>query len=138
MISEHATPASYSNEGDQMEDVHSLVPGTTFDLAPIAAELRGEGVYERDGHTARTLVREMDLRVVLVVMRSGGIIKEHLAHETASIHMLSGHVRVRLRDRLVDLPSGGRLLVLEAGLPHTVEAVDESAFLLTLGWRPKP
>ena len=41
-----------------MEDVHSLVPGTTFDLAPIAAELRGEGVYDRDGHTARTLVRE--------------------------------------------------------------------------------
>jgi len=120
-----------------MEDVHSRVPGSTFDLASIAAELRGEGVYERDGHTARTLVRETDLRVVLVVMKSGGTIKEHRAKETASIHLLSGRVRVRLRDRLVDLPSG-RLLVLEGGLRHTVEAVDESAFLLTLGWLPIP
>ena len=118
-----------------MEDVHSVVPGSTFDLAPIAADLRGEGVYQRDGHTARTLVREADIRILLVVMKGGGTIKEHRAHETASIQMLSGHVRVRLPDRLVDLPSG-RLLVLEGGLSHSVEAVDESAFLLTLGWRP--
>jgi quercetin dioxygenase-like cupin family protein len=120
-----------------MEEPHSPVQGSTFDIAPIAKEMRGEGAYERDGHTARTLVREPDLRVVLVVMKGGGIIKEHRAHETASIHMLSGHARVRLRDRVVDLTSG-RLLVLEGGLLHSVEAVDESAFLLTLGWRPTP
>jgi quercetin dioxygenase-like cupin family protein len=110
---------------------------STFDIAPIATEMRGEGTYERDGRTARTLVRETDLRVVLVVMKGGGIIKEHRAHATASIHMLSGHARVRLRDRVVDLTSG-RLLVLEGGLPHSVEAADESAFLLTLGGRPTP
>ena len=51
---------------------------------------------------------------MLVVMKSGGIIKEHRAQETASIHVLSGRVRVRLPDRSVDLASG-RLLVLERG-----------------------
>jgi quercetin dioxygenase-like cupin family protein len=121
----------------QMQEPHSLVQGTTFDIAPIAAEMRAEGVYDRDGHTARTLVRETDLRVVLVVMKGGGIIKEHRANETASIHVLSGHVCVRLRDRSVDLPIG-RVLVLERGLPHNVEATEESAFLLTLGWHEKP
>ena len=120
-----------------MEAPHSPVQSIALDIAPIAAELRGEGIYEREGHTARTLVREKDLRVVLVVMKGGGIIKEHRANQTASVHVLSGHVRVRLRDRLVDLPSG-RLLVLEAGLPHAVEAMDETAFLLTLGWHEKP
>jgi quercetin dioxygenase-like cupin family protein len=121
----------------QMQEPHSPVQGTTFDIAPIAAEMRREEVYEREGHTARTLVRETDLRVVLVVMKGGGVIKEHRAKETASIHVLSGRVCVRLRDRSVDLP-GGRLLVLERGLPHNVEAAEESAFLLTLGWHEKP
>ena len=121
----------------QMQEPQSPVQGITFDIAPIAAEMRGESAYEREGHTARTLVRETDLRVVLVVMKGGGIIKEHRANETASIHVLSGRVCVRLRDRTVDLPSG-RLLVLERGLPHNVEATEESAFLLTLGWHEKP
>jgi len=119
-----------------MEKPNSLVQSITFDIASTAADMRGEGVYERDGHTARTLVREADLRVVLVVMKDGSIIKDHCANETASIHMLSGLVRVRLQDRFVDLPSG-RLLVLERALPHNVEAMNESAFLLTLGWHEK-
>lgn len=121
-----------------MHEPHSAVEGTTFDLALIAAEMRAaEGVYEREGHTARTLVRETDLRVVLVVMKAGSIIKEHRVDETASIHVLSGRVCVRLRDRSAAMPRG-HVLVLESGLPHSVEATEESAFLLTLGWQPKP
>ena len=110
--------------------------GVVFDLAAIDAEMRHEDAYEREGHTARTLVREDDLRIVLVVMRAGARIAEHRANDTASIHALSGHVRLRLPDNVVDLPAG-RLLVLERGLRHDVEAVAESAFLLTLGWQAK-
>jgi quercetin dioxygenase-like cupin family protein len=110
--------------------------GAVFDLAAIAAEMRREDAYQRDGHTARTLVREDDIRIVLIVMRAGARIAEHQANETASIHLLSGHVRLRLPDHHAELPAG-RLLVLERGLRHDVEAVAESAFLLTLGWQAK-
>ena len=67
-----------------MEQPHP-VQGIAFDTAPIAQEMRGEAAYEREGHTARTLVREADLRIVLMVMKSGGTIKEHRAKETASV-----------------------------------------------------
>ena len=99
--------------------------------------MRGEDDYARNGHTARTLVREADLRIVLIVMKSGSVVKEHRADETASIHSLAGHVRLRLPDRVADLPAG-KLLVLERGLQHNVEALEESTLLLTLGWRAKP
>jgi quercetin dioxygenase-like cupin family protein len=59
---------------------------------------------------------------------------EHRLAETASIHAVTGRVRLRLPDRVADL-STGRLLVLEPGLPHDVEALEESTLLLTLGWR---
>lgn len=110
--------------------------GAVFDLASIDAEIRREDAYQREGHTARTLVREEDMRIVLVVMKAGARIAEHRANETASIQALSGHVRVRLADKAADLPAG-RILVLDRGLRHDVEAVTESAFLLTLGWRSK-
>lgn len=118
-----------------MQDLHA-VHSASFDMADIAQEMRSEDIYVRDGHSARTLVREADLRVVLIVMREGAVIKEHQAAETASVHALAGHVRLRLPDRAVELPSG-RLLVLEQGLRHDVEALEESTFLLTLGWRAK-
>ena len=110
--------------------------GAVFDLAAIDAELRREEAYGRDGHTARTLVREGDMRIVLVVMRAGARIAEHRAGDTASILALGGNLRLHLPDSVADLPAG-RLLVLERGLRHDVEAVLESAFLLTLGWEAK-
>ena len=65
-----------------------------FDLAEVQSELRKEDAYQREGHTARTLVRKPDLRIVLVVMKAGARIVEHRADETASAHALSGHVRL--------------------------------------------
>ncbi len=110
--------------------------GTAFDLSAIEAEMRQEDAYRSEGHTARTLVREQDLRIVLIAMKAGARIAEHRASDTVSIHALSGHVRLRLPDKVADLPAG-RLLALGRGLRHDVEAVEESAFLLTLGWQAK-
>lgn len=116
-----------------MTKPESTSEGVIFDLATAERELRAEDAYVRQGHTARTLVREPDLRILLLVMKVDSRIAEHRANETASIHALSGHVRLHLLDRVVDLRSG-QLLVLERGLRHDVEAVLDSAFLLTLGW----
>lgn len=110
-----------------------VADGATFDLAALDREMRGEAMYERSGHVARTLVRAPDLRLVLMVMKSGSRISEHKADETASVHVLSGRVHLKLPSRTVEL-GAGQLLVLEAGLRHDVEATDDSAFLLTLGW----
>lgn len=109
---------------------------TTFDLAALAREMRSEDAYAREGHTARTLVRADDLRVVLIVMRAGAIIREHRANETASIHAIEGQLQVTLRDREIELVRD-RMVVLGAGVHHDVRAADDCAFVLTLGWRAK-
>ncbi len=117
--------------------------GTIFDFATIDQEMRSEEAYLREGHTARALVREHDLRVMLIAMKAGGRIAEHIANETVSIQTLAGCLRLQLprlarqrEDRFVELPVG-RLLVLERGNEHDVEAIGDSAFLLTFGWKEK-
>ncbi len=107
--------------------------GATFNLTAIEQEMQGEVLYEERGHNARTLVQAPDLRVLLIVMRSGAEIQEHRANETASVHVLSGHLRLQLPGRTVEL-NHGQLLVLEPELRHSIEAIEKSAFLLTLGW----
>jgi quercetin dioxygenase-like cupin family protein len=107
--------------------------GLAFDLDAIDRELRQEDAYRHEGHTARTLVLAPDLRVVLLTVRAGSRIAEHHANVSASMHMISGHVRVHLSDRTVELRAG-QLFVLGAGLLHHVEATTDGAFVLTLGW----
>lgn len=114
----------------------TLVPserGAAFDLERIAEGLRSEEPYLREGHAAHALVHAPDLRIVVVVLRAGYTISEHHADVTASVHTLSGLVRLQLPDGAMDL-SAGRLLVLGTGLPHDVHAVSDSTILLTLGW----
>lgn len=110
-----------------------LDQGVTFDLETVAHELRAEEPYRREGQTARTLIRTPDLRIVVVALKAGKTISEHHANVTASVQTLSGHIRLQLPDRGVDVPKG-QLLVLGAGLSHDVYAEADSTFLLTLGW----
>jgi quercetin dioxygenase-like cupin family protein len=111
--------------------------GLTFDLEALAREVRAEEPYVREGQSARTLIRASDLRIVLVALKAGKSISEHHAKVTASVQTLSGHVRLQLPDRGVDVPAG-QLLVLGAGLSHDVHAETDSTFLLTLGWPANP
>jgi len=106
----------------------------TFDLPSIAEELRQTEPYRRDGHSARSLVRAADLRVLLIAIQGRTRIAEHHANESVSVHAISGHVRVHVPDGTIELPAG-RLLCLERGIKHDVEATVDSAFVLTLGWR---
>jgi len=119
-----------------------IIEGAVFDLAAIDRQLRSEDAYRRDGHTARTLVREPALRIVLVVMQAGARIVEHRAQEITSIQALTGHVRLALivptpdlaaLDRSLEL-AAGRVLVIPPDLRHHVEAVADSGLLLTLAW----
>jgi quercetin dioxygenase-like cupin family protein len=105
--------------------------GNVLDLSAVARELRADAIASTSKHAARTIVREPDLRVVVIAMEAGATIAEHHASDTATVHVLHGHLRVRLSGRTIEL-GAGHLLPLGRGLAHDVEAVAESAFVLVL------
>ena len=107
-----------------------------FDLGAELERLRAEEAYRRGERNARTLVHEPDFRVVLIALKAGGKLEEHRAPARISIHALAGRLRVRLPEETIELATG-HLLALEADVVHEVEAVEEGAFLLTIGWRPE-
>ena len=108
--------------------------GNLFEIASVDRDLRKEEAYARTGHTARTLVREPDLRVVQVAIKAGGRISQHRAEETATVHVVSGRLRLHLPSGVVEL-GPGQVLLLERAVPHDVESLAETTFLLTLGWK---
>jgi quercetin dioxygenase-like cupin family protein len=111
------------------------LPLLKLDLGNEIQELRSEGRWQ-SGHTAKTLVKYPDFRVVLVVMNAGGRLEQHRTEGRISVHTLQGHIRFHVAEQTVEMPAG-HLLALESGIPHDVEGVLDSAFLLTIAWPAK-
>ena len=111
-------------------------PLLRFDLNHELKQLRREESWGREtGRSSKTLAKYPDFRIVLVCMKVGSHMNDHGAEARISIQALEGKIRLHLPDQNpIDL-STGQLMTLDCGIHHDVEAVEESAFLLTVAWR---
>ena len=107
-------------------------PLMEFDLPAEIDRLRAETTWST-GQNARTLVKYADFRLVLTALQAKTRIPEHKTEGRISVHVLSGHIHLRAAGRTYSLRPGS-LLALDHGMPHDVEALEESAFLLTIAW----
>jgi quercetin dioxygenase-like cupin family protein len=102
-----------------------------FALEQVHEQLRAEPAYEA-GRNAITLRKAPGMQIVLLTQRAGNLLAEHQATGPISLHILSGRVRFTTPDQTVEL-SAGMLLGLNGGIAHSVEALEDSVSLLTLG-----
>ena len=123
---ENMTTEGFADDGTMLKDL------VQFDLAQEMAESERKKPWE-SGHYAKTLLKKSDVRIVLISMERGARINEHHADGTISVHVLKGSIRFTERGKAHDLRLGN-VLVLGASIKHEVEAVEESAFLLTVSW----
>ena len=107
-------------------------PHLEFDIARELQQLHLEPGWQ-SGQNAKTLIKYDGLRIVLIALKAGSRIPEHHTEGQISIQTIVGHIQVRADGRSFELRPGG-LLALDQGLPHDVEALEESAFLLTIAW----
>jgi quercetin dioxygenase-like cupin family protein len=133
-----ATDISTCHPGDSIEVLHRL-PGLAEPLLQIDLErelqqLRREDSWQREtGRSSKTLAKYPDFRIVLILMKGGTRMRQQRAEGRVSIQQLKGHACIHLADRKVNLPAG-HLLILDCGVLHDVEALEESALLLTISW----
>lgn len=103
-----------------------------FDLLTEIAEAEQHKPWA-SGIYARTLFKKTDLRVVLISMEAAAQIKEHHADGTSSLYVLKGRIRYRTQGQVYDMRAGS-LFTLGASIKHSVDAMEESGFLLTISW----
>jgi quercetin dioxygenase-like cupin family protein len=109
-------------------------PFLEFDLARELEQLHCE--FPASGQNAKTLVKHDDFRIVLIALTAHARIPEHRAEGRISVQTVRGHIRMRALGRTFDLPAGS-LLILDRDAPHDVQALEDSAVLLTIAWPGK-
>jgi len=103
----------------------------TFDIGEQIRRLHSEPWQAE--HTANTIVKYPDLRVVLIAFKAGSRLHEHKTAGRISIQTISGDVLVHAQGQVINLPAG-HLLTLDIGVSHDVEAKVDSAILVTIAW----
>ena len=109
---------------------------TLVDLDEEILRLRKDAsTREEAGHRTKMLVKHPEFRIVLITMNSGSQWLEHKTNSRIAVQPLQGHIRFLTPGGNFDLREG-QLLTLDPGVPHSVESLEESAFLLTLSGSP--
>lgn len=79
----------------------------------------------------RILMEDPVMRVVLVSLRAGQSLPEHAANGLVTVYAVGGHVLFYEGAECCDMVSG-TLIRLAPGLPHRVEAKEDSRLLVTM------
>ncbi len=120
------TTEGFANDGTMLKDFAQL------DLAQEMLNSEQTKPWQT-GHTARTLFKKSDFRLVLISMEKGSVLKEHHADGTISVQVLKGSIRFTAQGETHTLQANS-MAALGASIKHEVEALEESAFLLTIAW----
>ncbi len=101
-----------------------------FDLEQEAEDLIRSPQWQT-GIARKVLVQYPDFQITLRRMKADAHIPNHHNPGRISVQTVLGRIRMRADGRTFDLPKGATL-VLDRAVTHDVEAVEESAFLLTV------
>jgi quercetin dioxygenase-like cupin family protein len=71
------------------------------------------------------------MTIVLTHLHAGSALEEHAAKGSASVQVLDGRISVSIRDEALEMLSG-RLIAFDAGVRHSIAAIEDSTLLLTL------
>ncbi|PVY39463.1 cupin domain-containing protein [Pontibacter virosus] len=107
----------------------------TTDLTTLAQVLKEEENWQKSGRGSRTVLKSETLRILLNVMQAGTEIKPHQAPGPISVQVMEGRIRFNTQEESMELAIG-QMLTLPAHVRHSVEALEEATFLLTVSPLP--
>ena len=127
MEEKHNNATNQRPAGDRPIDA-SLV---TIDLPMFMQQIRDESTWKDGKRNAITVFKTNGLRVVLIALHEGVGMARHTADGMITVQVLEGVLQFNTDTTSVKL-SKGQMLALHEAIPHSVSALEETLFLLTL------
>jgi quercetin dioxygenase-like cupin family protein len=105
--------------------------GVRLNLADELTRLKASAAWQSGDRAVHALVGEPALRLMLVALKAGTSLPEHGAPGHIAIHVIDGELEIGADgEKRVHRP--GEVVWLGPDAPHSVRAVTEGAFLLTV------
>ena len=114
-------------QGDRTVDA----PLVSIDLGSFIEQIRNEKTWEDSDRNAITVFKTNGMRIVLIALHKNAELARHTVNGIISVQVLEGQMIFTTDQQSVEL-SKGQLLTLHQGIPHSIVAIEETVFLLTL------
>ncbi len=114
-------------EGGRLMDA----PLVSMDIPEFIKQLKSEATWKNSDRNAMTVYKTNGMRIVLIALHQDAMMQKHTAEGIISVQVLEGEILFSTDDRSVVIRNG-EMIALHKGLPHSVKAIKEAVFLLTL------
>jgi quercetin dioxygenase-like cupin family protein len=106
-------------------------PMLNFDLPTLIKNIKLEESWLSGKHNAKTLLKSESMRIVLIAMHEGNEMKTHEAEGSISVHIIEGKLKFTTESESTILQKG-QLITLNKKIKHSLYAIEETTFLLTM------
>jgi quercetin dioxygenase-like cupin family protein len=114
-------------EGDRIMDAEMV----TIDLLSFIEQIKQESSWKDNDRNAITVFKTNGMRIILIALHAGAEMKNHTADGIISVQVIHGRMKFNVDNRSVELDKG-QMLALHKGIQHSLLALEETIFLLTL------
>ena len=119
-------------KGDRIIDA----PLVTIDIPLLIEQIRKEKLWKDNDRNAITVFKTNGMSIVLIALHKGAEMIKHIAKGVISLQILEGKIRFSAEKQTIELGKG-QMLILHDGISHSLLAIEETIFLLTLAVIPE-
>jgi len=102
------------------------------DIRAEIARLKNEPAWASGDRHGSSLVKGDGINVALMVLKAGAKLQEHHTRAPITLQVIEGRINFVAGGKK-QVVTAGTILALDRAIEHSVEAVEESALVLTVG-----
>lgn len=106
-------------------------PLVEMNLNEFIAQIKNEATWANSDRNSVTIFKSETMRIVLMGLHENAEMKPHKANGVISVQVLEGKIEFTAEPQTAHLEKG-QMIALQENMTHSVKAVAESFFLLTL------
>ncbi len=114
-------------EGERLLDA----PLVEIDLNKYIKQIKSEETWLNNKRNAITVFKSDHMHIVLIGLHQDAELPEHTAEGLISVQLMQGHIVFRANGEEKKLTEGN-MVTLHEKIPHSVLAMEDSIFLLTM------
>jgi quercetin dioxygenase-like cupin family protein len=113
---------------------HELAHGglIAVDIRAEVARLKSEPAWANGDRHGLSMVKGDGINVALMLLKKGASLQEHHTKAPSTVHLLEGRITVTANSKPHPLTTG-MLLALDRAIDHSIDALEDSALILTVG-----
>lgn len=102
-----------------------------IDIPSTIIQIKDEKIWTDSDRNAITVYKTNGLSIVLIALHQNAVMPKHKANGILSLQVIEGAIQFKTDDATIHLKAG-QMIALHSAIEHSVLAMEDAVFLLTI------